>query len=66
MANLNGFHYEAGILSALQALLDANIHTDVSRLRLLEIYHELEAQQQQETPENSGKARSCIANGGGI
>ncbi|XXH02172.1 hypothetical protein Hte_008540 [Hypoxylon texense] len=62
MASLKDFHllsfdvygtlidYESGILSALQPLLDANNRSSVPRLRLLEIYHELEVQQQHETP----------------
>ncbi|KAI2615330.1 HAD-like protein [Hypoxylon sp. NC1633] len=63
MANLKGFRllsfdvygtlidYETGILSSFQPLLDANGHPDISRLQLLEAYHEFEVQQQQETPD---------------
>ncbi|KAI1137637.1 HAD-like protein [Hypoxylon sp. FL0543] len=63
MANLKDFRllsfdvygtlidYEAGILSALQPLLAANDRTDISRLQLLETYHELEVRQQKETPD---------------
>ncbi|KAI0839388.1 HAD-like protein [Hypoxylon sp. FL0890] len=63
MANLKDFRllsfdvygtlidYETGILSALRPLLSANNRTDISRLQLLEIYHEFEAKQQEETPD---------------
>ncbi|KAI6086469.1 HAD-like protein [Hypoxylon rubiginosum] len=63
MANLKDFRllsfdvygtlidYESGILAALQPLLSANNRTDIPRLRLLEIYYELEVSQQRETPE---------------
>ncbi|KAI1212101.1 HAD-like protein [Annulohypoxylon truncatum] len=62
MANLKDFRllsfdvygtlidYETGILSALEPLLRANNRTDISRLRILETYHELEVEQQRETP----------------
>ncbi|KAI1391788.1 HAD-like protein [Hypoxylon trugodes] len=43
--------YETGILSALQPLLDSNNRTDITRLQLLETYHEFEVKQQQETPD---------------
>ncbi|OTA99017.1 hypothetical protein M426DRAFT_325524 [Hypoxylon sp. CI-4A] len=43
--------WEAGVLSALQPLLQANNRTDLSRLRLLETHHELEVKQQLKTPD---------------
>ncbi|KAG4220605.1 hypothetical protein PC116_g30916 [Phytophthora cactorum] len=43
--------YEAGILSALEPLLASNNRTDIPRLKLLEVYHECEVKQQQETPD---------------
>lgn len=43
--------YETGILSALEPLLRANNRTDITRLQLLETYHEFEVKQQRETPD---------------
>ncbi|WQF88522.1 Putative HAD superfamily, haloacid dehalogenase-like hydrolase [Colletotrichum destructivum] len=45
--------WESGMLAALQPLLDENKRTesDFSRKHLLEVYHELEAKQQTQTPD---------------
>ncbi|KAI1445501.1 HAD-like protein [Annulohypoxylon stygium] len=63
MANLKDFRllsfdvygtlidYETGILSVLEPLLRTNNRTDITRLQLLETYHEFEVKQQRETPD---------------